>query len=81
MSAAAVLRGAIAAAASLSDAAVARAGDVMAARLKVAVPDLVVSTEPGAVRLQGRRLIVRAFGSRRRAADASLRALTGGDER
>ena len=81
MNGAAVLRGVTAVAVSAADAAVLRATDALAARAEALLPGAVVVAEPGVVWVQARGLTARAYGSRRRGADARLRALIAGDER
>jgi hypothetical protein len=64
----------LAAAAARADATVERATAALAARA-AGLPGITVSIADGVV-LQGRGLVARAFGSRRRAADPRLMALT-----
>lgn len=51
----------------------------LAARAGAALPEADVTIDGDAVRLRGRGLLARAFGSRGRAADPRLAALTEGD--
>ena len=80
MNGAAVMRGLAAAAQQAGDAAVLRAGETIAERAQ-GVSGVMAVAEAGAVRVRGRGLLARVFGSRRRAADGRLRALVTGDER
>ena len=74
MSSGALSRRLLAVAAARTDNAVDRATMALAARA-AGLPGISVSIADGVV-LQGRGLVARAFGSRRRAADPRLRALT-----
>jgi hypothetical protein len=74
MSSGALSRRLLAVAAARADSAVGRAMMALAARA-AGLPGISVSIGDGVV-LQGRGLVARAFGSRRRAADPRLRALT-----
>lgn len=80
MNGAAVMRGVAATAQRAGDAAATRAGEAIAARLQ-RVPGISAAADDGVVRVRGRGLLARVLGSRRRAADARLRALMTGDER
>ena len=74
MSSGALSRRLLAVAAARADNAVNRATMALAARA-AGLPGISVSIADGVV-LQGRGLVARAFGSRRRVADPRLRALT-----
>ena len=74
-----IVRGMMAAATAGADAAVARATADVAARATRRFPEIAVEQAPGTIRLRGRGLLARAFGTRRRAADPRLADLGTGD--
>ena len=75
-----VVRAIAAAGTAAAQAAVERASDRVAARA-ARIPGVMAEAEAGAVRLRGRGLLARAFGSRRRSADPGLSEILAGDER
>jgi hypothetical protein len=62
----------------LGDAAVATAGERLAARIAEAAPEIAVNSSDGVVVLQAPRLVPRIFGSRRRGADPRLAGILPG---
>jgi hypothetical protein len=78
MSAEQVLRRLLAAAEVPAEAATARAAEVIVVRAE-AVPGLEAEAGPDGVQLRGRGLLARAFGSRWRAADPRIAALSRGE--
>ncbi len=75
MSVDAVLRHVAALGDTAGAAVVANAGNLIAARVAAAFPDIAVTTEDQAVVLQAPGLVARAFGTRHRAADPRLSSL------